>query len=64
MKKNRIYIAAVALLALAGCNKEMSSEATGAITVNASIGTATKVVYNGDDASFTAGDQIAVYAWM
>ena len=64
MKKNRIYIAAVALLALAGCNKEMSSEATGAITVNASIGIATKVVYNGDDASFTAGDQIAVYAWM
>ena len=64
MKKNRIHIAAVALLALAGCNKERSSEATGAITVNASIGTATKVVYNGDDASFTAGDQIAVYAWM
>jgi hypothetical protein len=54
---------AAALLALAGCGKEMAPEGAGGITVQASIGTMTKVSYDGASTSFTAGDRIAVYAW-
>ncbi len=64
MKKNNIYFAAAAaLLALAGCNKEIITLEPGGITVDASIGAMTKVSYDGTSTSFTAGDQIAVYAW-
>lgn len=65
MKKNNIYLAAAAaLLSLAACNKEFAPEATGDITIDASIGAMTRVSYDGASTSFTAGDQIAVYAWM
>ena len=64
MKKYNIYLAAAAaLLSLAGCGKEMVPEDAGGITVQASIGTMTKVSYDGASTSFTAGDRIAVYAW-
>ena len=63
MKKILIFALAAALLALAGCGKEMAPEGAIGITVQASIGTMTKVSYDGASTSFTAGDQIAVYAW-
>ena len=60
MKRYNIYLAIAALL-LAGCNKEPAP--VGAeMTVEATLGAATKVSAGGD--AFTAGDQIAVYAWM
>ena len=63
MRKIYIYALAAALLALAGCEKGMVPEGAGGITVQASIGTMTKVSYDGVSTSFTAGDRIAVYAW-
>ena len=64
MKKYNTYLSiAVALMALAGCNREAAPEVSGEITVRASIG-ATKVTNQGDASAFEAGDQIAVYAWM
>ena len=64
MKKNIIYIAAAALLSLAACNKGIAPDASGEITIDASIGAMTRVSYNGVATEFTSGDQIAVYAWM
>ena len=60
MKMKYLALAA-ALLALAGCNKEPVADG-GAITVEATLGAATRVSAAGD--AFTAGDQIAVYAWL
>ena len=60
MKRYNIYLAIAALL-LAGCNKEPAP--VGAeMTVEATLGAATKVSAGGD--AFTAGDQIAVFAWL
>ncbi|MBR0245308.1 MAG: fimbrillin family protein, partial [Bacteroidales bacterium] len=71
LKSKSLYTLAVALLAagvlLAGCAKEKGGQepaARSAITIEAAIGTPTKVAYNGDAASFAAGDQISLYAWM
>ena len=61
MKVKYLTLAA-ALLALAGCNKEPAATDGGAITVEATLGAATKVSAAGD--AFTSGDQIAVYAWL
>ena len=61
MKVKYLTLAA-ALLALAGCNKEPVAADGGAITVEATLGAATKVSAAGD--AFTSGDQIAVYAWL
>lgn len=64
MNMNRItkYLTlAAALLALAGCNKELAPEGA-EMTVEASVSAPTKVSAAGD--AFTAGDQIAVYAWL
>ena len=64
MKKHIIY-ATVALLTIAACTKENSTlQENGEITIEASIGTPTKVNYNGNATTFTSGDQISVYAWM
>ncbi|MCR5759412.1 MAG: fimbrillin family protein [Bacteroidales bacterium] len=63
MRKFNIYAMAAALLALAGCERGMAPEGAGGITVQASIGTMTKVSYDGNTTSFTVGDRIAVYAW-
>jgi hypothetical protein len=71
MKSKSIYTLAgalfVASVLLAGCAKEKGGTepaARSAITIEASIGTPTKVIYNGDAASFAAGDQVSLYAWM
>lgn len=63
--KTHIIYASVALLAIAACTKENSTlQENGEITIEASIGTPTKVNYNGNATTFTSGDQISVYAWM
>ena len=66
MKKNIIlYLAAVAGMALAGCNKESAApEVSGEIRVTAGIGNLTKVAYDGSKSAFEKGDGISVYAWM
>ena len=58
----KYFAAAAALLALAACSK-LPGQAK-KITVQAGIGALTKVAADGDNASFEAGDQIAVYAWL
>lgn len=66
MKKNniRIIAAAAGILSLAGCSNDGGGSDAGSITIDASIGRATKVSYNGNAAQFSAGDRIAVYGWM
>ena len=61
MKKTSILFLA-ALMACTGCNKGLDNRSLN-ITVEAGIGTMTKVEYNGDKASFVSGDKISVYAW-
>ena len=66
MKKNRLlYMAAVAGLMLAGCNKESVMPQGGALdmTVTASIGDLTKVTTTGAKTTFDEGDQLSLYAW-
>ena len=63
MNRHSILILfAMAFLALAGCHKEQVLTDGGNITVQASVGTMTKV--SGDKAAFTAGDGIVVYGWL
>lgn len=63
MRRTKIYlVTAAALLALAGCDHALEP-AGGAISIEASVGPLTKVTYDGDGASFAAGDRVAVYAW-
>ena len=71
MHNKSLYTLAGALLLagvlLASCSKEKGGTepaARSAITIEAAIGTPTKVTYNGDAASFAAGDQVSLYAWM
>ena len=62
MNRTKILFSIAALLALAGCGKEPMAPEGGSITVEATLGAATKVSAAGD--AFTTGDQIAVYAWL
>lgn len=63
-KDNRLILfAAAALLLPVGCTKDLRPADGEFITVEASIGSPTKVAYDGDKSSFAAGDKIAVYAW-
>ena len=62
MNRIKILFTIATTLLLAGCAKEPVAPDGDAITVEASLGAATKVSAGGD--AFTAGDQIAVYAWM
>ncbi len=61
MLKIKYLTLAAALLALAGCNKELAPEGA-EMTVEASVSAPTKV--SADGGAFTSGDQIAVYAWL
>ena len=66
MKKNiLLYTVAVAGLVLAGCNKDLANPGSSSdeIQVTASIGSLTKVAYDGDKSSFAKEDTIRVYAW-
>lgn len=54
-------LAALAALSLAACGK-LPGQGT-AITIEAGIGTMTKVATNGDKTVFESGDEITLYAW-
>ena len=58
---NILVLAAASALALAACGKLPGTP--GAITIQAGIGTMTKVATDGAKASFESGDKISVYAW-
>ena len=66
MKKNiLLYMAAVAGLVLAGCNKTYAPEAGSLnMTVKASIGNLTKVTTSGVKTTFDEGDSLSLYAWI
>ena len=68
MKHYKILLSAtISVLALFSCAKEKGGTepaARSVLTIEAAIGTPTKVTYNGDAASFAAGDQVSLYAWM
>ena len=59
-----LFITAAAGLMLAGCNKGHDIASSRSITVTASIGTMTKVAYDGDKSAFEAGDSLALFAWL
>ena len=59
-----IFFAAAAALMLVGCNKGQKELTSKTITVEASIGSMTKVAYTGDKSAFAAGDNLALFAWM
>ena len=59
MKK--IYILLFAALLTVSCAKQAGQERF--ITVEAGIGSMTKVEYTGDEAKFVGGDKISVFAW-
>ena len=66
MRTNKLIILAVAGLAvLAACNREGISPAGDPkpITIEAAIGSMTKVTTTGNTASFDNGDQLVLYAW-
>ena len=64
IKQISLLFTAAVLLLPAGCTKDPAFADDGLITVEAGIGAPTKVAYDGDKASFAAGDRIAVYAWL
>ncbi len=59
-----IFFAAAAALMLIGCNKGQKELTSKTITVEASIGSMTKVAYDGDKSAFEAGDSLALFAWL
>ena len=59
-----IFFAAAAALMLVGCNKGQKELTSKTITVEASIGSMTKVAYTGDKSAFAAGDNLSLFAWM
>ncbi len=65
MKKQFQFLALAAMtLALGACNNDDDMVVTSEkITVNASIGTMTRVTTTGNASTFEANDQICVYAW-
>ena len=72
LKRKSLYTLAGALLLtgalLASCAKETGSDVPEGrdkvLTMEAAIGAPSKVAYNGDQASFVAGDRVTLYAWM
>ena len=67
MKKNIILcMAAIAGLALAGCNKAPLASETDSLnmTVKASIGNLAKATTNGVKTTFDKGDKLSLYAWI
>ena len=58
------FVTVAAALVLAGCNKGTGAPDSRTITVQASIGSMTKVAYTGDKSTFAAGDNLSLFAWM
>ncbi len=66
MKTNRLFIlAAASLAALAACNRESIIPDNGprTITIQATVGSMTKVTTTGNATAFDSGDKLALYAW-
>ena len=59
---NILLFSAMAALVLAACGK--LSGTPGTITIQAGIGSMTKVDTDGDKVDFESGDKIGVYAWL
>ena len=59
-----ILFTVAAGLVLSGCNKGHDIASSRSITVTASIGSMTKVAYDGDKSAFEAGDSLALFAWL
>ena len=57
------FVTIAAALVFAGCNKGTGAPDSRTITVQASIGSMTKVAYTGDKSAFAAGDNLALFAW-
>ncbi len=60
--KKYIILSVAALTVLAACNKESGKEQK-TITVEAGIGTMTKVTYTEDKSTFVEGDALTLFAW-
>ena len=58
------FVTIAAALVFAGCNKGTGAPDSRTITVQASIGSMTKVAYTGDKSAFAAGDNLSLFAWM
>ena len=64
MNRYNIFVLFVAAaMSLSACDKNLGLKDAGHITIDASIGSLTKVVNDDAESSFEAGDKIAVYAW-
>ena len=58
-----LFLTALTSLSLVACGKIAGPGPAPAITIQAGIGTMTKVATAGDQAAFESGDKIGVYAW-
>lgn len=58
-----ITLAVLSLSVLASCDKDRSGANSRSITVKAGIGELTKVTYDGNKATFAAGDNLSLFAW-
>lgn len=63
MKRTFFFAAALAALAMTGCNNETEEVKAEYITVSTSIENLTRVSTTGNTAKFDEGDKISVYAW-
>ncbi len=64
MKIVRLFTVAALALALAACNKDGEKRVpSGIISVDATIGTMTKVAYSGNSSAFETGDNLTLTAW-
>lgn len=63
MKKYSIFILIILFCLISGCNGENVPSGEGEITIRASVGSMTKMSYEGDVTHFTSGDKIAIYGW-
>ena len=65
MKKHiSLFLTIAAASLFVCCNKGTGAPDSRTITVQASIGSMTKVTYTGDKSAFAAGDNLALFAWL
>ena len=65
MKKHiSLFLTIAAASLFVCCNKGTGAPDSRTITVQASIGSMTKVTYTGDKSAFAAGDNLSLFAWL